>query len=200
MQTDILSTLEGSVEFTAKQAANTAEVLLSYIGYQGGGPVPVITMIRKCGVDVRHAGNVPDGAVGVLYAGGKTQQVYGVDAVIFLDKSYVFAYKRFVMAFLFGHYLFDYLGSTENRQASQDVRTFERMYSHDTRDSKEEVRAGRFAAALLMPVVHFVNQYNYAMDKHDNRIYTIKYLSKFFQVEEFAVEMRIHEILYGGGY
>ncbi len=38
------------------------------------------------------------------------------------------------------------------------------------------------------------------MRESNNRIYTVKYLAKYFQVKESSIERRIDEVLYYGGY
>lgn len=190
-------------QYTPKQAAMIADKILekaSSLGYENDSSTPLIKIINGFGIDIRRSKNMPKDLAGVIYAGGKTAEVYKVNTVIFTDSNEPFEHQRFVMAHELGHYLFDYVGNPVNRKASNEIRTFEETYPRKNHSSEKEVRANRFAAELLMPLHLFVEQYNQAMGECSNRLYTIKYLARYFQVKETSVEKRIHEVLYGGGY
>lgn len=138
-----------------------------------------------------------EGMSGVIYAGGRTMAAYGSDAIIFTDDMEPYGHQRFVAAHELGHYLFDYIG---NPQRLHGERTFAENYPRSNHSSDKETRADRFAAALLMPAGRFRQQYNEAMAYSSNRIYTVKYLARYFQVKESSVEKRIYEVLYDGGF
>lgn len=189
--------------YTPEQAAGLADEILkaaSSLGYHNDSATPIIEIIRGFGIDIRCTKNIPGDNAGVIYAGGKTEKVYGVDTIIFTDSREPFEHQRFVMAHELAHYLFDYEGNPVNKKASKNIRTFEETYPRKNHSSEKEVRANRFAAELLMPRNLFAREYNYAMDRSNNRIYTIKYLAKCFQVKETSIERRIYEVLYDGGY
>lgn len=189
--------------YTPEQAAKMADEILrisSKVGYDNKMATPITKIINGFGIDIRRTKNMPEGNAGVIYAGGKTEDVYESDVVIFTDSNEPFEHQRFVMAHELAHYLFDYVGNSDNRIKSSKIRTFEETYPRKNHSSEREVRANRFAAELLMPIKLFVEQYNYAMKKSNNRIYTVKYLARYFQVKETSVEKRIYEVLYDGGY
>lgn len=200
---EMLENDENGAEYTPEQAARMADEILkisSKVGYDNKMATPITKIINGFGIDIRRTKNMPEGNAGVIYAGGKTEEVYKSDVIIFTDSNEPFEHQRFVMAHELAHYLFDYVGNPINRKASREIRTFEETYPRKNHSSDKEVRANRFAAELLMPIKLFVEQYNYAMEKSDNRIYTIKYLARYFQVKETSVEKRIYEVLYDGGY
>lgn len=188
------------VEYTPEQAVGVAGEILrmaSSVGYNNELATPIVKIIKGFGIDVRRAKHMPDNNSGVIYVGGRTKEVYGSDRVIFTDSNEPFEHQRFVMAHELAHYLFDFVGNPMNRNADC---AFEETYPRKDHNSEREIRANRFAAELLMPRNLFVKQYNYAMKESDNRIYTVKYLAKYFQVKEASVEKRIYEVLYDGGY
>jgi len=190
-------------KYTPKQAARIADEILkisSKVGYDSEMATPIIKIINGFGIDIRRTKKMPKGNAGVIYAGGNTEEIFKSDVIIITDSNEPFEHQRFIIAHELAHYLFDYVGNHANREVGCEVSAFKETYPRENHSSEREVRANRFAAELLMPLKLFVEQYNYAMEKSDNRIYTIKYLAKYFQVKEASVEKRIYEVLYNGGY
>ena len=195
-----LQSADPNIEYTPQRAAEISDVILqmaSSIDYNNESATPIIKIIKGFGIDVRRAKRMQDGISGVIYAGGNTKKVYSSDKIIFTDNNEPFEHQRFVMAHELAHYLFDYIRNPSCRDSGK---TFAETYPRKNHNSQREIRANRFAAELLMPINLFIKQYNYAMDKSKNRIYTIKYLARYFQVKEASVEKRIYEVLYDGGY
>lgn len=92
--------------------------------------------------------------------------------------------QRFIIAYMLGRYLFDYIGS--NYEAKHLSYKFH--YDHHDRIARY------FAISLLMPKSMFIAEHNYAVDLNDDHDFIIKYLSKVFQANERLVEQRIRDI------
>lgn len=187
--------------YTPQDASGTATEILraaESAGCYDGSATPVVQIVNAFGIDLRRTSNMLEGMSGVIYAGGRTRDAYGSDAVIFTDSTEPYGHQRFVAAHELGHYLFDYIG---NPGCLDNSRTFAENYPRKDHSSEKESRADRFAASLLMPAEKFRERYNAAMNYGGgSRVYTIKYLARYFQVKESSVEKRIYEVLYDGGY
>ncbi len=195
-----LDSLRNGLKCTPKDAANIAEKILhiaSDAGFYNGQATPAVKIIRAFGIELFRTNNMLQNISGVIYAGGRTKEVYKSDPVIFTDNKEPYGHQRFVMVHELAHYLFDYIGNPNRPDASY---VFAENYPRNNHNSDKEKRADRFAAALLMPNKLFRKQYNIAMHESNNRIYTIKYLALYFQVKESSIERRIDEVLYYGGY
>ena len=100
--------------------------------------------------------------------------------------------QRFVIAYELAHYLFDFLGKTEY---SDPKVKFSDAYFKNHHETLEEKRAKRFAASILMPNEMFLEQYKIAESEHNNKLYTIIYLSQFFETPTDSIEKRILEVI-----
>lgn len=92
--------------------------------------------------------------------------------------------QRFVIAYMLGRYLFDYIGSNyETKHLS-----YKFHYDHHDRIARY------FAISLLMPKNMFIDEYNYVIKINNDHDFIIKHLSKMFQANEHLVEQRIRNI------
>lgn len=191
---------ESGVDFTPRQAARKADEILNradVLGYQRDSATPIVKIIKGFDIDVRRSTRMPNGLSGIIYAGGETKKMYDSDKVIFTDNNDQFEHQRFVMAHELAHYLFDCVCNPEYQNSD---RMFYETYPIQNHMSKREIRANRFSAELLMPKSLFVREYNRAINKSNNRFFTVRYLARYFQVKESSIERRIHEVLFDGGY
>lgn len=198
--TNKLRSQGNGIRYTPKAAADVAEDILDIAygsGIYNGQATPVLKIIEAFGIKLYRTRRMLPGMSGVIYAGGRTEEVYHHDPVIFTDDTEPYGHQRFVAVHELAHYLFDYIGNPDKPSPNY---AFAENYPRDNHSSDKETRADRFAAALLMPHKLFRDQYNTAMRESNNRIYTVKYLAGYFQVKESSVERRIREVLYYGGY
>lgn len=169
-----------------------ADRFLESTPYYKKTATPIMRIAEDLGFDIYETKNLDKNLSGVIYVGGTTKEVYSSDKIIFVDKNEPIKHQRFVIAHEIAHYLFDCLADDKYKDATK---LFKRTYPKENHQSIEEFRADLFAAEILMPAQLFIQQYNYAMDQTNNRIFTIKYLSEFFQTKESSIEKRIGEIL-----
>lgn len=161
-------------------------------------PIPAIRIAKEFGLDVLEEPELEEHLSGNIYINGTTKDVYGTDKVIVVkqpekkSQKYYF-HQRFVIIHELAHYLIDYLGSDISKNKNL---LFTEAYPEGGHESPKERRADRFAAELLMPTSHFRERYVHAMEESDsNLFYTIRYLSKYFEVKESCIEKRIQEVI-----
>lgn len=126
----------------------------------------------------------------MLLINGKVQKLYGNNKVIEVEKFLDLDCKRYMVAIELGKYIFDFLGSSKFK--SDDV------YIHQYMKKKKNdiEKALIFAKEILMPQNSFAKQYIIADNINRNKIFIIKYLSRFFNVPIYLVEDRIKDICY----
>jgi len=135
---------------------------------------------------------LPNSLSGDIYINGETNHEYGHDKIILVNKKESFFHQRFVIAHELAHYLFDFLGKDE--YSNPKIR-FSDTYYKNQHETLEEKRANRFAASILMPKNTFIEQYHIARNEDNNRLYTILYLSQFFETPPESIEKRIQEVV-----
>lgn len=188
----LLELRDKSGSYSAGQAAGIASCILRnarLVGYSDGDIVPIVRIMKLFGIMVSRADTASYG-IGVMWAGGRTREVYKSDVAVFVSGR-----QRFAMAYLFASYLFDYIG---NLGSIDTGRVFEAVCPEN--GDGRDFRASRFASALLMPVRPFARMYNEMMERSNSWLYTVLYLSLRFDVDTDMVSRRVREILYGGGY
>lgn len=67
-------------------------------------------------------------------------------------------------------------------------------YQKDKHETPQEKRASTFAAEIMMPKDLFIEQYNIALQAENNRMFTIIYLSRYFETSIDSIERRIVEV------
>lgn len=165
--------------------------------------VDIIALCRKFGIEVYKSSTLSRDVSGKIYAYGTTAELYNNPVVIINNGNESFEHRRFVTAHELGHFLFDCCGSS--KYDSKNL-LYAHTYKHPASKFplREDQRADRFAAQLLMPSSTFRLQYMKAakseLGKLLGREYIIDYLSKYFQVKSSSVERRIFELLEDGGF
>lgn len=178
--------------FSLSEAAEVAKKILNKAVYYHEASTPINRIAEDFGIFTYKTSLSSQNISGVIYVGGTTRKIYNSDKVILVESSDPHKHQRFVIAHEIAHYLFDCLSKP---QYNDGKLLFAETYPKKDHNSPKEFRADRFAAELLMPTDLFIRQYNYAMDEKNNRIFTVMYLSEFFQTKVSSIEKRISEVL-----
>lgn len=128
-----------------------------------------------------------DGTICVNCEGYVTQ---GYEKLILIDSYKELFQQRFVVAHELGHYLFEYLGS----ELEKDNIEFVRPYRKNNHEDLAEQQANRFASCILMPKKIFAAEYNKLLNQNKDQFFIIRYLSRYFQVKEESVKIRVREV------
>lgn len=116
----------------------------------------------------------------------KTRYHYHSDKVMFINFDNSDGHCRFTVAHELGHYLFDFNETKDTEYIN--------TYRLDDYINPIEIRANRFAAALLMPKDKFINEYEISKMKKLTLYDLVCYLSEYFLVSPTAVKRRINEL------
>lgn len=183
-----------SREFSISEAERLADDVLKRGKYLNiSGPIPIVKIAKTFGFAVFKEKKRDDNASGNIFIGGTTKKIYDHDKVIVVGDDEEYYHQRFIIAHELAHYLMDYIGSDISKEPT---RLFSEAYIRNNHNSAKEVRADRFAAELLMPEEVFLTRYCRAMENsHFNRLYTITYLSEFFETKKSCIERRIQEVI-----
>ena len=124
-------------------------------------------------------------ASGLIIISNEMNEILGSDKVLLLSDKETLEHSRFTIAHELGHYLFDF-----NEKKDYQFINFYR--TEDTFKNSKEIRASRFAAALLMPQGKFIEEYN----KVKESVYydRVNILAKIFIVSPTAIDLRIKEL------
>ena len=123
-------------------------------------------------------------------------KVFHHDKVIVVQAKEELYHQRFIIAHELGHYLLDYIG---NPTFEDPKKLFSKTYIKAEHESFEDILADKFAAELLMPSRLFLQKYINIMDySRNNIVFTVTYLSVFFEVKKEKIIKRIAEIIEGG--
>lgn len=179
---------------TTEEAEELAEkVLKAWRLDNANCAIPIVKIANGFGFACHKAENIPEDISGNIFVGGTTKEVYGNDKVIIVGSSEAYEHQRFIIAHELGHYLIDYIGSSESKDSGI---LFSRTYPKQNHQSDEECRADRFAAELLMPSKIFLRQYVRAMEAFDyNKKYVISHLSAYFKTKKSSIQRRIDELI-----
>lgn len=125
---------------------------------------------------------------GMISISGDYIDLYRSDKIMIINSKENTGHQRFTVAHELGHYVFDF-NELDNYTYTDFYRTDEAYINN------KEVRASRFAAALLMPREKFIERY---MDLSKSNHYTyyelVNILSSDFLVSPSAVDRRIREL------
>lgn len=177
--------------YSISGAEELADSVLRASGYGKSGAVPIVRLVKKLAFSPFQEDLSGKDYAGDILIGGETKKQYGADKVILADKNDPLYHQRFVIAHELGHYFMDYYQNGKDDPNKQ----FSMAYKNgDHSDDFEEVRADRFAAQLLMPKKQFLEQYNIAVRKKNDRRYVIPYLSAYFKTKESSIVKRFKEL------
>lgn len=183
---------QSGVEFSLTEITGYARKILKYADYYYyQASTPINRIAEDFGIIPYRVNEFQEDISGVIYVGGTTQKIYGSDKVILVDKNEPHKHQRFVIAHEIAHYLFDCLSDAKYNDSRY---LFEETYPKKNHDSPKEFRADRFAAELLMPTEFFIKQYNLAVEEKNNYMFTVRYLSDFFETKISSIEKRIREV------
>lgn len=180
-------------EYSFEEIIQIARNILSQTPYYyHKSSTPIMRIAEEFGIITYKTDTLSEDLSGVIYSGGTTKDIYGSDKVILVDENEHIKHQRFVVAHEVAHYLLDCL---TNPKYDDGKLLFSEGYPKTNHDSPKEFRADMFAAELLMPSKLFITQYNLAMEEKNNRVFTVMYLSEFFQTKVSSIEKRIVEVL-----
>lgn len=161
------------------------------------GWVPIATIAQYFGFKTKigkltDIGNITEELAkvvsGFISITPDNKEFFDTDKVMVINSNESQTHCRFTIAHELAHYIFDF-NEKEQFSYSNTYRT------DDYSDIPEEVRANRFAAAILMPNEEFVKKYNEFMKQEHATYYEcIKKLSEHFFVSATAVVKRIDEL------
>lgn len=158
---------------------------------QYDGPIPIVKIAKKLGFNV-YQQDMEKELSGFIAIDPEIKQSMGNDKIIVVNVNDEIGHQRFVIAHELAHYLFDFLG--EDKYSDKTIK-FSDTYHKNKHETPSELRANSFAAAILMPEILFINQYNRAKSIDKNRMFVIMYLSRFFETTMESIEKRIAEVL-----
>lgn len=181
-------------DYSIQETKELTNKILNVTGFKYKCPVPIVRIIHAFDIAGIKAINVPNDMYGSIFIGGNTKEYYNNDKVIVVEKSETLQHQRLIIAHELAHYFLDYLGNTE--YMDKDKAYSKMYYKNNNKNDIKDIRADIFAIELLMPIKTFTFEYVKAMKKSNyNKIYTIAYLSKLFEVPEGCVIKRINDIL-----
>lgn len=169
---------ENKIEDLANPVRNILEL--------DGKVFEIATALKKTGFSI-YMTDMERDLSGMIGCDEKLKETYESKRVILINKNESMEHQRFTMAHELAHYIFDYKGETF-------YSAYRLSASKLLKNNKEEKRANRFAAALLMPKDYFINSFkslkslNYSLDQ------SISMLSKEYCVPKTAVGLRIEEL------
>lgn len=179
-------------DYSLKEIDNVAYDLLNIFEiYNKKTSIPIVKIVKAFNFKT-YTETLTDKLSGDIYINGDTEQKYGYNRIILVNKKESFFHQRFVIAHELAHYLFDFLG--ENKYFDPIIK-FSDTYYKNQHETPEEKRANRFAASLLMPEKIFIEQYKIAKNEDCNELFVILYLSEFFQTPTDSIEKRIWEVI-----
>ena len=132
---------------------------------------------------------------GCIKINGDTKQEYGYEKVILVNNIINDEYiQRVIVAHLLAYYLFDYLGSKNQRN--------DECYYAEYMNQNYQIEevANRFKLDILMPKKIFINQYNVAFEAAKEYGYVYRdvfaemYVSRYFKVSTYIAVKRIIEL------
>ena len=118
---------------------------------------------------------------GMIGISERFNDVYNNDKVIILNSINSQEHRLFTVAHEIAHYIYDY-------QEGQNE--FFNGYNTEEAQTDEEIRANRFAAAIMMPATKFMKNFNNKISIEKN----IKELSKIFTMPKTAIKQRMIEL------
>ncbi len=179
-------------QYSLSEINEIAVDILTQLGYYPkNSSIPIVKIAREFGFRT-YKENLTKGLSGDIYINGNTENEYGNDKIILVNKKDELYHQRFVVAHELAHYLFDFLG--DDKYSDKTIK-FSDTYHKNKHETPSELRANLFAAAILMPESLFIDQYNRAKSIDRNRMFVIMYLSRFFETTIESIEKRIVEVL-----
>lgn len=161
-----------------------ADALLQLHGYHY--PVQIVEIAQKMGFKIFLQKNLAESASGVMGIDPRLKEPLGSSKCILIAESNEPGKRRFVLAHMLGHYLFDF---DERKQV-----TFYSSHCNSTVKDETERRADAFAAALLMPEADFSARLS-ALQKKEIPMYEIaQNLALRYDVTVRAVQKRFVEV------
>jgi len=178
-------------EYSLGDIIDVANQILQQIDYYSGcGATPIVKIAKEFDFKT-YKETLNNNKSGDIHINGATQERYGHNQVILVNKTEEFFHQRFVVAHELAHYLFDFLGNTHYED--KNILFFD-SYTKDQHDTPEEKRANAFAAEIMMPRELFIEQYHTAKQVDNSRMFILLYLSRFFETSIESIEKRIVEV------
>lgn len=198
MYEDLIQYLEKRYKkkYTALEVEQLADsILIENNPAELVAPTPIVKIVSDFGVKAFKIENLGEDISGNIYIGGTTEKVFHHDKVIVVQAKEELYHQRFIIAHELGHYLLDYIG---NPTFEHPKKFFSKTYIKTEHEYSEDILVDKFVAELLMPSRLFLQKYINIMDySRNNIVFTVTYLSVFFEVEKEKIIKRITEIIEG---
>jgi hypothetical protein len=176
-------------KYTLEEIQNIAyEILSMYSPYSYQCATPIVKIAKIFNFKTYEESLQESGDINI---NGDTFKKYGHDKVILVNENDELFHQRFVIAHELAHYLFDFLG---NSKYEDPTILFKDTYQKDKHETYQEKRASTFAAEIMMPKKVFIQQYEIAKSVFDTRLYTLEYLSEYFETSVDSIARRITEV------
>ena len=179
-------------QYSLEEIEATADTLLDMFEcYSKPGATPIVNIVTNFGFKA-YKETLHNQLSGDISINGDTKEKYGHNKIILVNEADELFHQRFVAAHELAHYLFDFLGNPDYKD---DSKIFSDSYYKNCHASPEEQRANRFAASILMPKKLFVEQYELAERLDNRKVFTLMYLSRFFETPMNSIVLRIREVM-----
>jgi len=144
-------------------------------------PIPIVKIMKELNFLVGMQ-ELEDNLSGYIVISEDIVKKFGKDKLICVNSKDSLGHQRFTIAHELAHFLFDF-NPAQSREYYNTYRT-------DDVDNKNEQRANKFAANLLMPKEEFTKIYNDLRNDDEKFAKLIKY----FEVSRRAIDRRIIEL------
>ncbi len=130
-----------------------AQEILNYfnVNYLSSG-VPIVEILIKLGFQIYQSDLKPEGLSAYIAVDPEFREVYGSNKITCVHINNSIGHKRFALAHVLGHYLFDF-------DETVNVSYYNTYFPKKHSEKFEEQRANEFAANLLMPEKDFRREY-----------------------------------------
>lgn len=148
--------------------------------------VPIVDILAQLGFKIYQSDLEPAGLSAYIAVDPKFEEAFGSNKITCVHIEDSVGHKRFALAHELAHYLFDF---DENVQLSY----YNTYFPEQEGNQKEEMRANKFAANLLMPEKLFRDKLQ-DFASLQSKAETVSALGRFFRVSPTAVLRRCNEL------
>lgn len=151
--------------------------------YEYNGPTQIVRITEEFGI-ISYQKELENYVAGKLLINGNTENQYGINQVVLVNKRDGMFEKRIAVARGLAYFLLDYLGSEEEKKKTSILKDY--YYKQEL--CYDEKRIFIFVTSILMPRELFIQEYWRAVKElNGNVMFIIRYLSEFFEVPAYIV-------------
>ena len=130
------------------------------------------------------------GTAAALFVNGAIKEVFGNNKVILVSNKEELYWQHYLMAFEFGNYILDFLGSKKY----EDNGYYNHIYRYS--DFQEKSDAKIFAYEILLPEQAFLNHYELCAREGKSSKQIVTDLSRLYEVPGLIVSSRITQVIH----